>query len=92
MRKTLYLKLLLLLHISKYMFILYSFKHDCHGDTCNICSFLYKLLDQNHVLTHSRVFKFILLLGLLLIISILIKSFINKLVNTLVRLKVKLTS
>lgn len=92
MRKTLYLKLLLLLHISKYMFILYSFKHDCHGDTCNICSFLYKLIDQNHVLTHSGLLKFILLLGLLLIISILIKSFINKLVNTLVRLKVKLTS
>lgn len=91
MRKTLYLKLLLLLHISKYMFILYSFKHDCHGDTCHICPFIYKLIDQNHVLNNG-LFKFILLLGLLLIISILIKSFVNKLVNTLVRLKVKLTS
>lgn len=92
MLKALYLKFLLILSVSKYMFILHNFKHDCHGDTCHICPFIYKLIDQNHILTHSGVFNFALLIGLILIISILIKSFINKLVNTLVRLKVKLTS
>lgn len=92
MLKALYLKFLLILSVSKYMFILHNFKHDCHGDICHICPFIYKLIDQNHILTHSGVFKFILLIGLILIISLLIKRFINKNVDTLVGLKVELTN
>lgn len=91
MQKTLYLKILLFLNVSKYMFIIHSFKHDCDGEACHICPFIFKLIDQNHILNNG-LFKYILLLGLILIISIVIKSLINKLVNTLVRLKVKLTS
>lgn len=92
MLKTLYLKILLMLNLSKYMFIWHNFNHHCEGEACHICPFIYKLIDQNHVLTHSGVFKFILLFGLILIISLLIKRFINKNVDTLVGLKVELTS